>query len=70
MGRRRVAEGLRPVHHHLPSLVAQAMKAGTWQQCRQILYHESLRYVDTAATHGRALPKESSARLLKQHPDD
>ena len=33
----------------------EAMKAGT-RRCQQILYHESLRYVSTAATHGKARP--------------
>jgi len=46
-------EQLRSVVAELQSVLREAMRAGTWQQCRQVLYHESLRYVQTAATHGK-----------------
>ena len=45
---------LRKIVAELQTVLRDAMKAGTWQHCRQILYHESLRYVSTAATHGRS----------------
>lgn len=47
-------ETLKAIIASLQKVLHEAMKAGTWQQCRQILYHESLRYVSTAATHGKA----------------
>ena len=37
--------------------LGEALQAGSWTVCRQILYHESLRYVQTAATHGKLLGK-------------
>lgn len=53
-------DSLKSIVAELQKVLQEAMKAGTWQQCRQILYHESLRYVSSAATHGKA-PSAASA---------
>ena len=37
----------------LQTVLKEALRAASWKQCRQLLYHESLRYVSTAATHGK-----------------
>ena len=37
----------------LQQVLDDALAAPSWAACRKLLYHESLRYVDTAATHGR-----------------
>lgn len=39
------------------------MKAASWTACRQLLYHESCRYVPEAATHGKLLPKSVQRKL-------
>ena len=48
----RAAE-LRATVSELQSVIKDAYEAGTWSYCRQLLYHERLRYVPTAATHRR-----------------
>ena len=48
----RAAE-LRATVSELQSVIKDAYDAGTWSYCRQLLYHERLRYVPTAATHRR-----------------
>ena len=40
---------------HQMQLFTEALNAPSWTTCRQVLYHESLRYVPTAATHGSTL---------------
>lgn len=38
-------EKLKGVIGELQQVLKEALKAGTWQQCRELLYHESLRYI-------------------------
>ena len=47
---------LQIVVRELQKVLAEAMMATSWTTCRQLLYYESLRYVPTAATHGKLLP--------------
>jgi hypothetical protein len=53
---KREIDTLRSVCLELQNVLKDAMKAATWKQCRQMLYHESLRYVSSAATHGKHGP--------------
>jgi len=54
LSEKREVDALRTCVIELQTVLKEALKAGSWKQCRQILYHESLRYVPTAATHGKA----------------
>ena len=47
---------LRALVRELQNVLAEAMKANSWVACRQLLYHESCRYLPEAATHGKLLP--------------
>ena len=47
---------LRALVRELQNVLAEAMKAPSWVGCRQLLYHESCRYLPEAATHGKLLP--------------
>ena len=47
---------LRALVRELQNVLAEAMKAPSWVACRQLLYHESCRYLPEAATHGKLLP--------------
>ena len=47
------AAELRAYVAELQSVVREAYDANTWAASRKVLYHESLRYIPTAATHGR-----------------
>ena len=44
-------------------VLQEALTATSWTECRHLLYHESLRYVATAATHGRGAAPSFSAGL-------
>ena len=46
---------MRHVVDQLRHVFTEALNAPSWTTCRQVLYHESLRYVPTAATHGSTL---------------
>ena len=53
---------LNSVVHELQAVLKEALSANSWSSCRQILYHESLRYVPSAATHGRGGLWQAAAR--------
>jgi hypothetical protein len=55
---KREVDALRTCVIELQTVLKEALKAPTWKQSRQILYHESLRYVPTAP-HGTT--KEGSS---------
>ena len=48
-------ELLNALVEHQQRCLSEALQATSWTQCRQLLYHESLRYVQSAATHGKTL---------------
>ena len=56
LNEKREVDALRTIVMELQQVLKEALKAGSWKTCRQILYHESLRYVPTAATHGKSGP--------------
>ena len=60
---------LQMIVRELQRVLAEAMMASSWVACRQILYHESLRYVPTAATHGKMLPKAVRKEIMRADPD-
>ena len=47
------------------TVLREALDATSWTECRQLLYHESLRYCPTAATHGRGDSWTAQARLTQ-----
>ncbi len=47
------AATLQSVVRELQSVLKEALDASSWSSCRMVLYHEHLRYVPSAATHGR-----------------
>mmetsp|Transcript_30869 Transcript_30869/g.80555 ORF Transcript_30869/g.80555 Transcript_30869/m.80555 type:complete len:570 (-) Transcript_30869:376-2085(-) len=60
---------LQLIVRELQRVLAEAMMASSWVGCRQILYHESLRYVSSAATHGKMLPKAVKKEILRGGPE-
>ena len=57
---------LRALVRELQNVLAEAMKAPSWVGCRQLLYHESCRYLPEAATHGKLLPPSLRKRASVQ----
>ena len=51
---------------HQQRCLAEALEATSWTTCRQVLYHESLRYVQTAATHGKQLKFTRRRQLFRR----
>lgn len=47
------AATLQSVVRELQAVLKEALDASSWSSCRMVLYHEHLRYVPSAATHGR-----------------
>jgi len=60
---------LQMIVRELQRVLAEAMMANSWVGCRQILYHESLRYVPTAATHGKMLPRAVRKEIMRANPE-
>jgi hypothetical protein len=54
---------LRALVRELQNVLAQAMRATSWARCREVLYHESCRYLPEAATHGKSM----TPKLRKTH---
>ena len=51
---------------HQQRCLSEALQATSWRVCRQILYHESLRYVETAATHGKTIQRAHRRELMRR----
>jgi len=56
------AATLQSVVRELQNVLKEALDASSWTGCRMVLYHESLRYVPSAATHGRGGTWRAPAR--------
>ena len=54
---------LRALVRELQNVLGNAMKATSWTKCREVLYHESCRYVPEAATHGKLM----TDKMRKSH---
>ena len=51
----------------LQAVIQAAYQANSWKECKHQLYHERLRYVSTAATHGRgSSPRRESPSQLRR----
>lgn len=51
---------------HQQRCLSEALQATSWTGCRQLLYHESLRYVQSAATHGKTIERAHRRELIRQ----